>query len=147
MPWRASAPARIRFPSCSARRSSGTVALAASLLEARVKSAIVSAFGDDYASADPAVHRSNFADYQADAALRLAKPLKQKPLDIANAIRQKLDLSGLVDDEASVTVTPPGFVNVTLGRAFLADALTKLVTDPRAGVAKSANPETVVIDY
>jgi arginyl-tRNA synthetase len=123
------------------------LANAASLLEARVKNAIVAAFGAEHASADPAVHRSNFADYQADAALRLAKPLKQKPLDIANAIRQKLDLSGLVDDEASVTVTPPGFVNVTLGRKFLADAVTKLATDPRAGVAPTANPETVVIDY
>jgi arginyl-tRNA synthetase len=121
--------------------------LAASLLEARVRNAIVAAFGDDYASAEPAVHRSNFADYQADAALRLAKPLKQKPLDIANAIRHELDVSGLVDDEASVTVTPPGFVNVTLGKKFLADAVTKLATDPRAGVAPAANPETVVIDY
>jgi arginyl-tRNA synthetase len=117
------------------------------LLEARVRSAILEAFGPDHAQAEPAVHRSNFADYQADAALRLAKPLKQKPLDIANAIHQKLDLTGLVDDAASVTVTPPGFVNIKLGRKFLAEAVTKLVRDPRAGVALTPNPETVVIDY
>lgn len=119
----------------------------AALLEARVRDAIVAAFGSEHAGADPAVHRSNFADFQADAALRLAKPLRQKPLDIANAIREKLDLGGLVDDQASVTVSPPGFVNITLGRSFLADAITKLATDPRAGVPPAPHPETVVIDY
>jgi arginyl-tRNA synthetase len=119
----------------------------AALIEARVKSAIVAAFGQDYANADPAVHRSNFADYQADAALRLAKPLKQKPLDIANAIREKLDLGELADDAASVTVSPPGFVNITLGRGFLAEAVSKLAADPRAGVAPAEHPETVIIDY
>jgi arginyl-tRNA synthetase len=123
------------------------VSLVASLLEARVRDAIVGAFGAEHAAADPAVHRSNFADYQADAALRLAKPLKQKPLDIANAIHAKLDLTGLVDDASSVTVTPPGFVNVTLGRKFLAHAVNRLATDPRAGVAATTDPETVVIDY
>jgi arginyl-tRNA synthetase len=119
----------------------------AALLEARVRDAIVAAFGSEHASADPAVHRSNFADFQADAALRLAKPLRQKPLDIANAIREKLDLGGLVDDASSVTVSPPGFVNITLGRSFLAEAVTKLAMDPRAGVAPAEHPETVVIDY
>jgi arginyl-tRNA synthetase len=123
------------------------MSLVASLLEARVKGAIVAAFGAEHAAADPAVHRSNFADYQADAALRLGKPLKQKPLDIARAIHEKLDLSGFVDDPSSVTVTPPGFVNVTLGKKFLAEAVTKLATDPRAGVAAAARSETVVIDY
>jgi arginyl-tRNA synthetase len=117
------------------------------LIEARVREAIVGVFGADFQSAEPAVHRSNFADYQADAALRLAKPLKQRPLDIANAIRQKLDLSGLVDDEAAVTVTPPGFVNITLGKKFLADAIEKLALDPRAGVDPAERPEVVVIDY
>jgi arginyl-tRNA synthetase len=119
----------------------------AALIEARVRDAIALAFGSEHAAADPAVHRSNFADYQADAALRLAKPLKQKPLDIANAIREKLDSSGLVDDPANVTVSPPGFVNITLGKAFLAEAVTKLAMDPRAGVAPAEHPETVIIDY
>ena len=123
------------------------MSLVASLLEARVKSAIAAAFGAEHAGADPAVHRSNFADYQADAALRLAKPLKQKPLDIARALHEKLDLSGLVDGPSSVTVTPPGFVNVTLGKQFLAELVTKLATDARAGVTATTHPETVVIDY
>jgi arginyl-tRNA synthetase len=38
-------------------------------------------------------------------------------------------------------------VNITLGRSFLADAITKLATDPRAGVPPAPHPETVVIDY
>jgi hypothetical protein len=53
----------------------------------------------------------------------------------------------LVADENGVTVSPPGFVNFTLGRAFLEQALAGVAADPRAGVPRSAAAETVVIDY
>ena len=76
-----------------------------SLLRSAVRQAVEAAFGAEHAAVDPAVHRSQFADYQADVALRLAKPLKQKPLDIAKTIADKLDLSGVAD----VSVSPPGW--------------------------------------
>jgi arginyl-tRNA synthetase len=116
------------------------------IISERVRDAIIKAFGADFREADPAVHRSSFADYQADAALRLAKPLKQKPLEIAQTIASNLDSSGLCAPDG-VTVSPPGFVNVTLGREWLEAALAQIARDPRAGAPRVAAPETVVIDY
>jgi arginyl-tRNA synthetase len=119
---------------------------AGAVLALRVKEAIVRAFGAEYAGADPAVHRSSFADYQADAALRLAKPLKKPPLELAKALAAALDLSGLCAPE-DVSVSPPGFVNVKLGRAWLEAALAEVARDPRSGVPSAAAPEIVTIDY
>jgi arginyl-tRNA synthetase len=109
-----------------------------------VSKAVVSAFGAEHAAADPAVKRSQFADYQADVALRLSKPLKQPPLAIAQAIADKIEQGDLFE---SVTVSPPGFVNFKLSRSFLERELARLAADPRVGVAPASKTETVVIDY
>ena len=119
----------------------------AALLAERVRAAIVRAFGEEHAGADPAVHRSSFADFQADAALRLAKPLKKPPLEIAKALAEAVDVKDLVAEENGVTVSPPGFVNFVLGRAFLERAAAGVLADARAGVPNVAKPETIVIDY
>jgi len=116
-------------------------------LSERVRDAVARAFGEEHRAAEPAVHRSSFADYQADAALRLAKPLKKPPLELAKAIAAALDVQDLVAEENGVSVSPPGFVNFTLGRAFLEGALRGVATDARAGVPRAAAKETVVIDY
>ena len=116
------------------------------IIAERVRDAIVKAFGADFRQAEPAVHRSSFADYQADAALRLAKPLRKPPLEIAQTIAANLDASGLCAPDG-VTVSPPGFVNFTLGREWLEGALTAVTRDPRAGAPQSEKSETVVIDY
>lgn len=119
----------------------------ATLLAARVRDAIVRAFGPEHAGADPAVHRSSFADFQADAALRLAKPLKKKPLDLAYELLAALDVKDLCPAEGALTVSPPGFVNFTLGREFLEQSLVAVLADERGGVGKAAATEKVVIDY
>lgn len=116
------------------------------LLSERVARAIVAAFGAEYANADPAVHRSSFADYQADAALRLVKPLRRPPLEVAKAIAEKLELDGICEPDG-VSVSPPGFVNFRLSQRYLEQAMAELAADERAGVAVAARPETVVIDY
>jgi arginyl-tRNA synthetase len=116
------------------------------IIAERVRDAIIKAFGADYREADPAVHRSSFADYQADAALRLAKPLKKPPLEIAKTLAANLDVSGLAAPEG-VTVSPPGFVNFTLGREWLEAALAEVARDPRAGAGRVEKPGTVVVDY
>jgi arginyl-tRNA synthetase len=106
--------------------------------------AVVSAFGAEHAGVDPAVKRSQFADYQADVALRLAKPLKQPPLEIARRIAETIEQGDLFE---SVTVSPPGFVNFKLSRAYLEREVSRLFADPRVGVAPAPESETVVIDY
>jgi arginyl-tRNA synthetase len=119
----------------------------ATLLGVRVREAIIRAFGQEFANADPAVHRSSFADFQADAALRLAKPLKKPPLEIAKAILAALEVKDLCPAEGALTVSPPGFVNFVLGREFLEGSLAAVLADERAGVALATARDKVVIDY
>jgi arginyl-tRNA synthetase len=56
-------------------------------------------------------------DYAANIAMRLAKPLKRPPLEIAKAIAERVPVR---DGIASVTAAPPGFINVRLDPAWLA---------------------------
>ena len=56
-------------------------------------------------------------DYAANIALRLAKPLRRPPLEIARAIAQRVPAR---EEIASVEAAPPGFVNVRLAPAWLA---------------------------
>lgn len=44
-------------------------------LEELVRAALAAAFGPGYSGADPAIRPSQFADYQSNAALPLAKQL------------------------------------------------------------------------
>ena len=101
------------------------MALPYSLLRGAVQQAVLALYGAEHAGVDPAVHRSQFADYQADVALRLAKPLRQKPLDIAQAIAGKLELAGVAD----VSVSPPGFVNFRFTTSYLETELARLAAD------------------
>jgi len=56
-------------------------------------------------------------DYAANIAMRLARPLKRPPLEIAKAIAERVPVR---DGIASVTTAPPGFINVRLDPAWLA---------------------------
>jgi arginyl-tRNA synthetase len=113
-------------------------------LRQRLATATRAAFGDEAAQADPAIHRSQHADYQADLALALAKRLKKNPREVATAIA-----AGLPTDDAiaAVAVSGPGFINLTLQPAFLSAQLHAMLADPRLGVPLVATPQTVVIDY
>ena len=64
------------------------------VLAARVRAALGAAFGADYASADPLIRPSQFADFQSNVALPLAKQLKSKPRDIATQLAAQTLLGG-----------------------------------------------------
>jgi arginyl-tRNA synthetase len=106
--------------------------------------AIVAAFGPDYAATDPSLRPSDFADAQANVALALQKKLGKKPRDIATALVEKLDLTGVCD---KIEIAGPGFLNLTFAPGFLAAKLEEAAKSDRLGVDPSSRPETVVIDY
>ena len=80
------------------------------VLGARVRDALVAAFGADYAGADPLIRPSSYGDLQANVALPLAKKLGQAPRDIANEIVGQLDVDDVTEPP---TVSGPGFINFT----------------------------------
>jgi arginyl-tRNA synthetase len=114
------------------------------VLGARVRDALVAAFGADYAGADPLIRSSSFSDLQANVALPLAKKLGKAPRDIANEIVGHLDVDDVTEPPM---VSGPGFINFTLRSRWIAEAATGLLADPRLGVPLAAEPKTVVVDY
>ncbi len=109
-----------------------------------VSAAVVRVYGPEHAKVDPAVHRSQFADYQADVALRLARSVRKPPLEVAQALAAEIDASAFC--EAS-KVSPPGFINFTLKGEALAAEVVSLLNDPRMGVPLAPEPKTVIVDY
>ena len=113
-------------------------------LDAAFRTAIRAALGVD---ADPALSVSQtdkFGDYQSNAAMGLAKQLKQPPRAVAEQIRAKLDLGDLATE---TSIAGPGFINVRLSPAWLAGRITAVAADARLGVDPVAQPQTVVVDY
>lgn len=93
---------------------------------------------------DPAVRRSDHADYQADGALPLAKKLRRAPREIAAEILARAELADLVERS---DVAGPGFINLKLSDATLGRVVAEMATDERLGVTTDPNPQRVLIDY
>ncbi|HET7304669.1 MAG TPA: arginine--tRNA ligase, partial [Segeticoccus sp.] len=113
------------------------------ILTDRVQAAIGAALGPELADADPVIRPSQFADYQANAALALAKRVGRPPRDLAAAIAEHL-----AGDEvcASAEVSGPGFLNITLRDSWIAGAAGALGRDDRVGVPTQPR-QVVPIDY
>ncbi len=111
------------------------------VLTERVQQALGSAFGPEYATEDPLIRPSQFADYQANVALSLAKRLRRAPREVAQAIADHLDTT-----DVSVEVSGPGFLNLTLRDGWIAERAAQRLLDERLGVPQPA-PQTVIVDY
>src|ERR1700742_594319 len=114
------------------------------VLSARVRDALVAAYGADYADADPLIRPSQFADLQSNVALPLGKRLGKAPRDIANEIVGHLDVDDVTEPP---TVSGPGFINFTLRARWIADNVTGLLADPRLGTPLRQSPKTVIVEY
>ena len=111
------------------------------MLTERFQRALSKAFGDEHADADPVIRPSQFADFQANAALALAKKLGEKPRDVAERIVEHLDLDGVAE---APEISGPGFVNVRLTSGWIAAELTGL--DDRLGVP-TQDRQVIPVDY
>ncbi len=114
------------------------------VLGARVRDALVAAYGAGYADADPLIRPSAFADAQSNVALPLAKRLGKAPRDIAAEIVSHLDVADVAEPP---TVSGPGFVNFTLKDDWIARAATEVLGDPRLGTPVTDSPQTVIVEY
>jgi arginyl-tRNA synthetase len=89
--------------------------------------------------------RPDLADFQSNGALAAAKALKANPRDLAGRVAERLR-----DDArfTAVEVAGPGFINLTLANAALADRASEIAADAaHAGASGVAAPRKVVIDF
>ena len=91
-----------------------------------------------------------FGDFASNIALRLAKPYRRAPLEIARAIAAHVATTATDPDSpiASVEVAPPGFLNIRLADAALAAATRQVLADPEAwGHVAAENPEHINVEF
>jgi arginyl-tRNA synthetase len=82
-------------------------------------------------------------DYQANFAMALGKVLGKKPAEVAKEIVDATPTDGVIE---TPTVAGPGFINLKLSDAWIAEQVQKIAADDRLGVAKATTPKTFVID-
>src|SRR5450755_25557 len=119
-----------------------------------VRGALAAELGDQHANADPLIRPSQFADYQSNVALSLAKTLGRAPREIATAVAARLaganpdstgpDGTGAV---AAAEVSGPGFVNITLRDEWIAGQVSSQLSDLRLGVRAAEPAQRIVVDY
>lgn len=88
--------------------------------------------------------KAAFGDYQINGAMAAAKIVKTNPRQLAEQLLSHLQLDDMAE---KVEIAGPGFINVTLAKAWLAEQLQSAANDPRLGVNTNPTPQTVVVDY
>ncbi|HED2523491.1 TPA: arginine--tRNA ligase [Klebsiella aerogenes] len=114
------------------------------LLSEKVSQALIAAGAP--ADCEPQVRQSTkvqFGDYQANGVMAVAKKLGMAPRQLAEQVLSHLDLNGIAN---KVEIAGPGFINIFLDPAFLADNVNLALQSERLGVAKP-QPQTIVVDY
>jgi arginyl-tRNA synthetase len=95
--------------------------------------------------ADPA--RGDFA---STVALKLARPLRRSPLEIAKTIAEHVATTATDPDSpiASVEVAAPGFLNIRLSDHALAEVARRILAEPATwGHVVAAHPEHVNVEF
>ncbi len=94
-------------------------------------------------------NRPDLCEYQSNGAMAGAKQYHQKPIDIANAVVEKLQ-------EMTVEGTPlfvkaeavmPGFINLSMNPAYLTTYLNGMNREENLGLDKTLGGEKIIIDY
>ena len=88
-------------------------------------------------------NRPDLCEYQCNGALAAAKQYKCAPIQIAKAVAEQLEKSDYDLCEAVM----PGFINLKLSGAFLANYLEQMRTEENFGVEKIGAGKTIVVDY
>lgn len=89
-------------------------------------------------------NRPDLCQYQCNGAMAAAKEYKKAPIVIAEAVVEKLKEDKAFD---KIEAVKPGFLNITLNNACLAERIDKMDREEQFGVEKKENPRTIVIDY
>ncbi|EBB5495951.1 arginine--tRNA ligase [Salmonella enterica] len=114
------------------------------LLSQKVSQAMIAAGAP--ADCEPQVRQSakvQFGDYQANGMMAVAKKLGMAPRQLAEQVLTHLDLSGIV---SKVEIAGPGFINIFLEPAFLAEQVQQALASDRLGVSQPTR-QTIVVDY
>lgn len=89
-------------------------------------------------------NRPDLCQYQCNGGLTAAKQYKKAPIMIASDVVEILENSKLFDKVEAIN---PGFINIDLSPAFIADYLDGMNKNEQFGFEKTEKPKTIIIDY
>ncbi|MFS0711943.1 arginine--tRNA ligase [Brevundimonas phoenicis] len=117
-------------------------------LKTSLSEAVGSAFAaegvDEALARITASDRPDLADFQSNGALAAAKALKANPRELAAKVAERLAADPRL---SSVEVAGPGFINMKLSNAALAQRAAEVAADKELAGASRVEPRKVVIDY
>jgi arginyl-tRNA synthetase len=130
-------------------------------LRSQVREAIESAWGLARADLVPAaageaqvtIERPadpSFGDFASNIALKLAKPYRRAPMEIAKAIAAHVVTTAAdpASPIVSVEVAPPGFLNVRVADGRLAAMTARILSEPDMwGHAAAEHPEHINVEF
>ena len=89
-------------------------------------------------------NRPDLCEYQCNGAMAAAKAYKKKPIDIANEVVEKLNGDNMFSE---INAVMPGFINIRLNAAYLADYMNGMAKEEKLGVEEEGHGETIIVDY
>ena len=89
-------------------------------------------------------NRPDLCEYQCNGAMAAAKAYKKKPIDIANEVVEKLNGDTMFSE---INAVMPGFINIRLNAAYLADFMNGMAREEKLGVEEEGHGETIIVDY
>lgn len=115
-----------------------------SILSEKIKQAMLAAGAD--LQCEALVRQSGkvqFGDYQANGIMPAAKKLGLNPREFAQKVLEKAELQDIAE---KTEIAGPGFINIFLKDAWLAENINSAVKDPKLGI-HNHDKQTVVADY
>lgn len=114
------------------------------LLETELSAAFEKAGYDKKYAKVTVSNRPDLCQYQCNGALAAAKEYHKVPIQMAGEVVELLAGSQTFQE---ISAQMPGFINITVSHAFLADYINEMAVSESFGCDTSAKTETIVIDY
>lgn len=89
-------------------------------------------------------NRPDLCQYQCNGAMAAAKIYRKAPFMIAQKV---VDVLAEEKMFSRCEMVRPGFINLDVNPAYLAQLMNEMETDDRCGTPVAENPQTIVIDY
>ena len=91
-------------------------------------------------------NRPDLCEYQCNGAMAAAKAYKKKPIDIASAVAEKLDAQSEKSVFSEVQAVMPGFINLKLSPAFLAEYMMGMAAGEKLGIVLAKKTVAIIVD-
>ena len=89
-------------------------------------------------------NRPDLCEYQCNGAMAAVKVYRKAPIMIANDVVAALEGCACIEKVEAVN---PGFINITLDAAFVAEYLKNMNAEDKLGVSEPDKVKTIVVDY